>query len=136
MANNYLQFSEVLKLKNATQVKWAYAYLTKPARDESDEHGLGFDWSIDEKRELWLRDDGEYGDVDAVASFVQAYLVKFDPQGIFTLSWAETCSSPRAGEFGGGAFCVTAKKQEWINTLDWVCKHHARKPAPKKKRKK
>lgn len=86
-----------------------------------DEHNLdqwpGCDWN--------LTDDGfilyaeESGDLECVAEFAQAYLKRFAPTGSFRLTWAETCSKMRVGQFGGGYLFVTATDQRWMTPDRW-----------------
>ena len=38
------------------------------------------------------------------------------------MEWAETCSKPRIGEFGGGAFVVSKEGSHYMNTGTWACK--------------
>lgn len=135
MANNYLQFSEMLKLENEDQKKWALVRLhelqearneeflesLKPEdRDKFEDYSedLGFQWEL-EKDGLWLYAE-EGGDPDKVAAFVKDFLAANDPEGVWTLSWAETCSKPRIGEFGGGAIFVTATAVEVLSTYEWL----------------
>jgi len=124
VANNYLQFSEELKL-TPKQAVWVREELEKADKiEEPDigEAGPGFDWAFEgtpDKPTLWLHAD-EQGDAEKAAYFVQAFLRKFRLKRAFTLSWAETCSRPRLSEFGGGAIFVTAKKIEWLSTYSWL----------------
>ena len=74
----------------------------------ADEFWPDFDWKI-ESDHLWLYSE-ESGNLDNVIAFAQAFLRKFYPKGYFSLQWAEFCSAPRVGEFGGGGFVVTADK--------------------------
>jgi len=54
---------------------------------------------------------GEGGDLELVAEFLHRFLKKFRPKQAVILSWAETCSSMRADEFGGGECLITA---DWV----------------------
>ncbi len=143
MANNYTNFSLAFRLKGGNKAKaWIEKILTKAsaaAGDDTDDEEIleafprwadyqcmGFEWSVDEPdvsgRDVWIRDGGGEGNADSVASFIQAYLRRFDPKGKVGFQYASTCSSQRVDEFGGGACVVTAKKQKWLNTFDWVNK--------------
>ncbi len=85
---------------------------------EADELlGFAFDFSDcepgnDGERELWLYSD-EHGDLNQVTQFVQKFLRRFRPDQSWTLTYAETCSKPRIGEFGGGAVVVRANAVDW-----------------------
>lgn len=146
MANNYTHFSMMFRLKGGEKAKsWIESLLRKTdslAGDDTDDEEIleafpnwadyqctGFEWSIEpdtsEKKEglaLWLRDNGGEGNCEAVATFVQAYLKRFDPKGKVGFQFADTCSSQRVDEFGGGACVVTAKNSKWLNTFTWLNK--------------
>jgi hypothetical protein len=153
MANNSLQFSAALSDINEEEAAWLKAELRGPIfefEDDDDaenqrqkciawakEHGIemdedpidffechwpGFDWSID-NGDLWIHDDGEYGNVENAANIVQGFLKKFKRQDIFVLEWAETCSKPRIGEFGGGGVVVTAKKIKWFSPSKMISEY-------------
>ncbi len=50
----------------------------------------------------------EHGDVETIGNFIQAFFKKFNKKDAwFSLTWADTCSKLRIGEFGGGAMLVT-----------------------------
>ena len=57
---------------------------------------------------------------DNVAWLVQKFLKKFRPDQCWSLTYATTCSKPRAGEFGGGAMFVTADEIKWQNAYDFI----------------
>ena len=67
-------------------------------------------------RHLWVYAE-ESGNPDNVAWLVQKFLKKFRPDQCWSLTYATTCSKPRAGEFGGGAVFVTADAIMWQNCL-------------------
>ena len=50
-----------------------------------------------------------HGDPTHVAWLVRKFLARFRPDECWSLTFATTCSKPRAGEFGGGAVFVTAR---------------------------
>ena len=129
MANSYRQFSLVLNLDNKKEETWCRKTLKKLSQTESAEGGseTDFDWTVypageDPKSHpwIWFHDGGEYGNVEQIADFVEKYLKKFQPKGYFVLSWADTCSKSRVGEFGGGLAVVTANGPTWFNDSDWV----------------
>lgn len=105
------------------------AYRDMPDYDGEFGGDVGFDCSfsdevdekIDEKwgRYLWIRSE-EHGYVDRVAHLVQKFLRKFRPADCWSLTYAATCSKPRVGEFGGGAFFVTASDIKWFGSWCFV----------------
>jgi hypothetical protein len=58
-------------------------------------------------RHLWLLAE-ECGNAEQAAHLVQKFLRTFRPRECWWLTYAVTCSKPRAGAFGGGALFVTA----------------------------
>lgn len=159
MANNYLQFSEAISQLTEEERTWCEARLRHleevlPAFDNDGQNEnsapcapedepylgrcyLGFQWSIDKERDgycLWMYAE-ESGDVEQVTLFAQEFLAKFRPYDYFTLTWAETCSKPRIGEFSGGAVFVTAKEMAWNGASSWIGERTAefnqRKEKPK-----
>lgn len=64
----------------------------------------------------------ESGDLELVAEFLHRFLKKFRPNQAVTLSWAETCSSMRADEFGGGECLITADWVYWPPRNLWFMK--------------
>jgi len=93
--------------------------------------GFGFSWDIDDPVSAgWDRDpilfisskDEGVGDVEHVAKFFQKLLRKFpeSERKVLTLQWSESCSKLRCGDFGGGAFAVTANDERWMTTGGWL----------------
>jgi hypothetical protein len=139
MADNYQLFSEIIP--TLTQEERALAERVLGCTQQQDragdaakilkEAGLnmdavdlddwpGFQWSIDSPdSELWLYGE-EFGNVSHVAEFVRAFLARFRPADCWQLTWAETCSKPRIGEFGGGGLFVTASRVSYCVPHDWL----------------
>ena len=70
---------------------------------------------------VWIRDrGGEVGTLDSIVALIRIFLNVFDYSTDWSMEWAETCSKPRFGEFGGGAVIVTKEKTKWLSTSDWV----------------
>ena len=115
MADNYRKFSEMLELNTDVEREWCKNYI-KTLTDT--EEYVEFDHRFEDKG-LWLYAE-EYGNVDMVVYLVQEFFKEFRPDGIFTLSWSDTCSKLRLSEFGGGAVCVTRNTVEWMTTDDWL----------------
>jgi len=125
MADNYRQFSFSLKLNNKKEVAWFQKILSK-AQETDDEWGTcaDFDWSTDsaEPLHIWFRDNGGSGNVEQIAKFVEKYFKKFQPNGYFVVTWADTCSKQRTDEFGGGIAVVKATGTAWFQEGPWVRK--------------
>jgi hypothetical protein len=136
MANNYTQFSEEISNLTQEEKDWIVSVLEVPINDTQesfylkDWEGPGFEWSFEDKRHiepshtyntLWIYTE-ESGNIDNVAEFIQAFIKKFRPSYIFTISWADTCSKPRIHEFGGGAAVIDANHIRCMNTDTWLKK--------------
>lgn len=131
MANNYCLFSEMLTDLTKEEYEWIKKELEGPELldeqeleawrkahpwviDDSDFPGFcrQFECRLDNSthfQRLWIYAE-EYGNPLMVAQFVQSFLKKFRPESYWTITWSETCSKPRVGEFGGGGVFVTAKR--------------------------
>jgi hypothetical protein len=107
MANNYQQFSEIVAHLTPAECEW---FETELLKEDECEEGPACAWSInndtESKTHLWVHAD-ECGDIERVCNTVQAFIKKFRPDHVFTLQWADYCSKPRVGEFGGGYAIVT-----------------------------
>jgi hypothetical protein len=71
----------------------------------------------DGKASLWIHGD-EYVNVDVVTMVLSTMLEETASDDVMTGTWAETCSKPRIGEFGGGWFAVAAKRILFGSTWD------------------
>lgn len=97
----------------------------------------GFDWEIQRDGvgwSLWLHDSGGHSNLEILSVFIQRFLAKFQSEKYVSITYAETCSSPRIGEFGGGAFVVTAKRIKWFSVYEDINKY-LKKIGPKAKKK-
>lgn len=128
MANNYIQFSEMIGGITPEERTWIGSQLDPdlweahpPDWEAPVEDGfLGFDWSLDEvEGSLWLYAE-ETGAPEEAARFVRAFLARFRPDDSFSLTYADHCSKPRPGEFSGGAVFVTAGSIRHEDAYDWV----------------
>lgn len=78
-----------------------------------------FKRQFDSSGDWWISTHNcEYGNLAHVACVVQAFIKKFRPDFVFKLTWAETCSRPRVGEFGGGWMVVSGDKMLFGNAWD------------------
>lgn len=131
MANNYLQFSEVLEGLTEEEADWIVAVATaacdpeqrssSPVAEElwgDEDCYFSFRKEPSEDTEnpifethpfrVWFYSE-ESDDPHNVARLVQAFFKRFraGQKCYFTLSWADWCDKLRIGEFGGGALVVT-----------------------------
>ena len=141
MADNYQLFSEIIPALTEEERAWTRrvlgctegveregetAIILKDAGVDGDDVDFcdwpGFEWSIDDPSfDLWLYGE-DYGNVSHAAEFVRAFLAKFRPTACWQLTWAETCSKPRIGEFGGGGVFVTALKATFCIPHEWLAR--------------
>lgn len=79
--------------------------------EEEDPQGWG--------RHLWIYAE-EGGVLTRVAHLVQEFLKTFRPKECWSVTYSETCSKPRVGEFGGGAIFVTASEIKWQSSYQFI----------------
>lgn len=93
-----------------------------------DDEGAGFDYAWNDRDEpgsvVFYAE--ECGCPNRVAYLVQKYLQQFHPDKSWSLTWSETCSKTRIGEFGGGGILVTAKWLICLNAHEFVAQQHER----------
>lgn len=54
-------------------------------------------------------------DLEVIAEVIQDWQKKYDVQEPFILGYAQTCSKPRSGEFGGGAVLIHKGEARWFH---------------------
>ena len=143
MADNYVLFSQVVPRLTAAERAWAERTLGGGERGDELQHdepdparalhasGIrtrhvdpddwpGFAWELTRPgNDLWLY-SSESGNPVHAGEFVRALLARFRRRDCWTLTWAETCSRPRVGEFGGGGLFVTAGSVRAFSASDWL----------------
>ena len=136
MANNYLQYSEVIEDLTDEEIKFLETCFNwEPPLDAEGElpdgfeypgwydpqaEGVGFDYDLKKMdRSIYFISE-EYGNLDTLGSLVHELILKFRPNAIFKLTYAETCSKMRLGEFSGGAMVVSKYGVEYMNAADWA----------------
>jgi len=133
MADNYRLFSEVLPALDADQQAWAAKVLGIEGGDPAalaaasiDSAGIdaddwpGFSWRVLHPSGDLLLYAEESGEVAHVAAFVRTFLARFRPADSWQMTWADTCSKPRVGEFSGGGVFVTAAGVRFLIPQDWL----------------
>jgi hypothetical protein len=133
MANNDTKFSEGIDGVTPEERAWIESQLDVDRWDtEAPEWeppvgdvGAGFDWAIEQGRTdrggqfLWIYSEAS-GYPENAARFVQGFLAKFRTTHCFSLTYSNTCTSPRIGEFAGGAIFVTADQIREGHAYDWI----------------
>jgi len=116
MANNYCSFSFVVECSNEESAEALVKRIDSSMHTE--------DWLC---LEILERDgncvhiaEGEGTDLEALANVLQSYLEEWNPTGHIGFTWANYCSKLRPDEFGGGAVFITAKRQDWLYSSEWL----------------
>jgi len=104
MANNYLQFSTVLKLEDEYRDWWDKRLETL------EDPEFTYAW---EAQGIWLYAE-ECGNPDSVAELIQQFFKERCPGRKHAFTWATTCSKMREDEFSGGGVSITADKLTWL----------------------
>jgi len=143
MADNYAMFSEAIENLSEEEEDWfskIIDFVTSEVVEDTEalalllvEHGIEwgedvdiedfpqFDFNLGNNEEgsgiCWLTCE-EHFNADHVVMVVQAFIRKFRPEMIFKMTYSETCSKPRVGEFGGGWVVVSRDEVAYGNTWD------------------
>lgn len=130
MANNYLQFSEVILHLTPEEATWLEERLAHDK--ESDEVEQDFEWGIKDDSDqldelsgrqcvqyLWIYAE-ENGEPEHLEKPISEFLAKFRPSCAWILTWAVTCSEMQVGEFSGGAMIVTKDGAEYMEIETWA----------------
>jgi len=113
MADNYCMSSSLVIIPEEKK-KEAEQILNKVIDDiKSIEGYIGFEYKFEEKG-LWIYGEENF-QTEHAHSLIKQLVEDLELPKIHVCSWAYTCSKPRIGDFGGGAFVV----QKGIDTV-WV----------------
>jgi hypothetical protein len=139
MADHYRQFSELIEAITPQERAWIRQVLD--CQDDVStvlkESGIrasavepdgwpGFQWQLeDHEPDLWLYSE-DSGNVEHVGEFVRAFLARFRPKACWSMTWSDSCSKPRVGEFTGAGLFVTAKNVRFFCAADAVQRMHKR----------
>lgn len=127
MADYFTLFSCLLDVgtpQNAARALDLYNALSEAGASE-EPPSEGFLLSIQPEHggsQLWLRDDVS-GDPERLIQFVKLCAAEFSLKGRWGFQYANTCSRPRLGAFGGGAHVLdlgTGETVGWIDTDGWL----------------
>lgn len=83
--------------------------------DELDDSGFGWALQIDQPK-AYIYGESEYVNIDVMASILVAFLLEHDRKDAIYFTYADTCSKPRPGHFGGGAVVCTKDGAEFMHT--------------------
>lgn len=139
MADNYVLFSTIIPRLTPQEQAWVTNLLDSDTEDNPpdlaaagmplDEVDVddwpGFQWEIRQPEgDLWLYAE-DSGNVQHVGHFVRAFLARFRPNDRWQMTWAETCSKPRIGEFGGGGVFASASSVRFFSAHDWLARRQS-----------
>lgn len=122
MADYFTHFSCLLDVgtpQNAARALDLYNALSEAGAAE-EPPSEGFLVSIQPEHggsQLWLRDDVS-GDPERLIQFVKLCAAEFSLKGRWGFQYANTCSRPRLGAFGGGAHVLDLGTGETIGFID------------------
>ena len=128
MADYFTHFSCLIDVGSAEKAARAIALfqeLRAADQDADDPKVAGFTLVHQDAPEgspLWIHDD-EHGDVEAVVRFVLRLAEDLDLSGLWGFEYANTCSRPRPGAFGGGGHVIDLGNRTtigWTNTNEWL----------------
>lgn len=127
MANNYHQWSAEIDNLTAAELDWFETSLDEEREDLADlpwycdaAESIDFSRYIDRDECCIHFYAEESGDLESLEALIKKFIRKFRPDFIFSVTWADTCSKMRVGEFGGGAMVVSRFKTQWMNTYNYV----------------
>lgn len=138
MANDYVDFSFSFKINSPAEAEFLDNILHAAdnndpddelcldifGRDWQEDPGLGFDYKIDcdyDGGVVYLYTDSGEGNTEYAACLCLAYLEHFELNKTLGFAWAEHCSKPRIGAFGGGAVRINRfNGLEWFTTWKWL----------------
>lgn len=89
-----------------------------PAWWDDGAENFGFDYELGEDEIHFYSE--EYGNIDTVQALVSEFISLFRKDYVFTLSWSESCSKMRVGEFGGGGMIVSLDETRFMNVWGWL----------------
>lgn len=135
MANNYVQCSFAFDIRSPEERAFLDALEERAeAAEELDvtedgnvppfeisvvEFGWGWTGAHDDDCGCFYAEEG--GNIEAVVVGLQEFLTKFrGPRETISLTWANTCSAMRPGNFSGGGVVFTATDARWINVDNMV----------------
>lgn len=130
MAQNYMQFSEVIDNLTVEEHDWFKKALAlnddgcyddgveTPAWWDDSTESFGFEYDLGQSEIQFYSE--EYGNIDTVQALVSEFISLFRKDYVFTLSWSESCSKMRVGEFGGGGMIVSLDETRFMNVWGWL----------------
>lgn len=126
MADYYTQGSSVIKLPEGAEEK--ARTIVDRVNEEFGEY-VGYEHAFEEG-DLWVYSDTSF-DPDHVAVLVRALVEELKLPDTIIVQWANSCSKPRVGAFGGGAFAIKRGYETiWIDAADEAARRMERDSVP------
>ena len=116
MANNYTMFSIAIGMLTDNERTWIRLFHDLSRKEDKSEFNKTFQnidiescWGFREEviGDTWHIYSEESGWPENVCKIIHQFLADNRPGTYVTFTWAETCSKPRPGEFGGGAAFIS-----------------------------
>jgi len=82
--------------------------------------GWGWKLKIIDQDVYFSGDAFAYLNIDLMLIVLREMIIRFDPEAIIYLEWANTCSRPLIDSFNGGAAVVHKNGTHNITTAQWV----------------
>lgn len=129
MADYFIHFSCLLDVGTPAAAARALELYNRLSEEGASEEppSEGFLLSIEPEHggtKLWMRDEVS-GDPERLIQFVKICAAAFGLKGRWGFQWANTCSKPRVGAYGGGAHVLdlaTGERVAWISTDAWLAR--------------
>jgi hypothetical protein len=115
MANNYCLFAEAIECGSVQEAEW----LENQVETREGESGQACEVHRDGTT-VHLYSE-ENCDLELLCDILLDYHLKYKTPPII-VTWGYTCSQPRSGEFGGGAFVIKKGKAKWLDARHWANK--------------
>ncbi len=122
MANNYVQFSVLLDVRSAANVERAMEIAEKHCAEDGLSFDIGRQSQFDPaSTAVWIYAE-EAGNVDSVVRYAVKVGKALNLSGVWGMTYAETCSKPALGVFGGGAVRINLRtgKIKAVHSHEWL----------------
>jgi hypothetical protein len=127
MADYYTNFSCVLDVGSAENATRALAIFKELEAELDREQNLAIGFAVavehDQPSQIWIFDEGGFGDVENVIAYVFCCAEEFDLSGRWGFVWSLNCSRPLLDGYGGGAQLLdlgTRTSLAWLDCNTWL----------------
>lgn len=113
MANNYCQFSEMIACEGIQKE----ALLERLVEADDAEEGPACEYEAD-KDGVWIHSEDNCN-LEMLVGILACWQKDYGLEDALGLTWSNTCSAPRLGEFGGGGVVIHKGEEHWIDVTMW-----------------